>query len=147
MGIGLSLAVAVGVPRPQRGYVRTMEETWNSGPTPQLPEFDVSSRQEGDVVLVELRGEVDLVTADAVRAALGSAIELEPRLVVADLSNVALLDSTGLGAIIGAAASAEGVCDFALLAPGGMHVRGVLSLSGAVEHLHVCESREELGLK
>ncbi|MGI9021448.1 MAG: STAS domain-containing protein [Solirubrobacterales bacterium] len=120
------------------------QQPWRSTPGPPPPEFGVSSRDVGEVIFVELRGEVDLVSADVVREALGSALERSPALVVADLTRVDLLDSTGLGALIGAANSAGEECRFAILAPGGMHVRGVLSLSGVLDQLTVFESVEEV---
>lgn len=119
-------------------------EPWRSTPGPPPPEFGVTSRDAGDVVFVELRGEIDLASAATVRTALESAIARSPSLVVADLTRVDLLDSTGLGALIGAANSAGEECRFALLAPGGMHVRGVLTLSGVLDQITVFESIEEV---
>ena len=59
-------------------------------------------RGEGGVAVVKLRGEHDLSTAQAVRSALRSAVESGPPAVVVDLSDTTFLDSSILGALIGA---------------------------------------------
>ena len=63
---------------------------------------------------------------------------------VVDLSDVALIDSTGLGVLISVARGAAGKCEVALLAPGGLQARGVLALAGVTDHMRVFESREEV---
>lgn len=115
-----------------------------STPGPAPAAFSVRTREREDAIVVVLCGELDLVSADEVRAALRGAIARKPARVVADLTTVDLLDSTGLGALIEAAEAAGDSCDFALIAPGGLHVRGVLTVSGVLEHITVYESEEEI---
>lgn len=113
------------------------------GPPPRP--FSVSTRgSEDDVVYVQLHGDVDLASADLVRSALHAAVARAPALVVVDLTSVDTLDSTGLGALIGAAKRAGDTCEVALLAPGGLYVRGVLSLSGLLGQMTVFESEEQV---
>ena len=121
-----------------------MEEEWKSVPGPPRPAFRLRTRKRGSAVVVELHGEVDLSTAGQVRAALQEAISKEPALVVADLSRVDLLDSTGIGTLIDAANSVAEGCEFALLAPGGLQARGVLSVSGILDQITVYESEDEI---
>src|ERR1700682_2302627 len=54
-----------------------------------------------DMQVFELTGSLDIATSPTVRAALSSASERGSRRLVVDLTRVDLLDSTGLGALIG----------------------------------------------
>ncbi len=55
-----------------------------------------------DVQVFELTGSLDIATSPTVRAALTSASERESHRLIVDLIGVEFLDSTGLGALIGA---------------------------------------------
>lgn len=70
-----------------------------------MPEAAVSigTENHGDAVVVTVGGEVDAHTAPAMRSALESAVESAPGnspRIVADLTNVTFLDSTGLGVFV-----------------------------------------------
>lgn len=68
-----------------------------------LPEdAEVDLRLAGDSVTVTVRGEVDLHASPQLRARLAAAVEEEAELVLVHLDGVTLLDSTGLGVIVGA---------------------------------------------
>lgn len=54
-----------------------------------------------DMQVFELTGSLDIATSPTVRAALTSASERGSHRLIADLTNVDFLDSTGLGALIG----------------------------------------------
>lgn len=107
-------------------------------PTP----FRARPRESGRAIVVEMRGELDLASAQKASAELALAAERDFDLVVADLRGVELLDSTGLGVLI--AAAREGGEHFAILCPGGLHARGVLSVSGALERLTVFDAEDEI---
>lgn len=63
--------------------------------------LSVSSGNHGDVVVIQVAGEVDATSAGLLREALTVAMsEGTPRL-VADLSQVDFMDSTGLGVLVG----------------------------------------------
>jgi len=66
-------------------------------------ELNIEVRPEngGAALLFKLRGTLDLATAPTLRAALGEAQEKNKDVVV-DLTHVEFIDSTGLGALIGA---------------------------------------------
>lgn len=65
-------------------------------------DFHVTTRQEaGELTVIEVTGEADLYTAPQLRAALLNALETTKWLAV-DLKQVAYLDSTALGVLIGA---------------------------------------------
>ncbi len=62
-------------------------------------EFSVSVHVEGPVEIVAVRGEVDIATADAVRADLLAALDRSPN-VVLDLREVGFMDTQGLAVVI-----------------------------------------------
>lgn len=63
--------------------------------------IDLKPENHGDALLFKLRGSLDLATSPTVRAALSDAQETKKDVVV-DLTQLEFLDSTGLGALIGA---------------------------------------------
>jgi anti-sigma B factor antagonist len=64
--------------------------------------IDLKTENGGDLLVFRLRGSLDLATSPTVRAALMDAGEKGERNLVVDLTQVEFLDSTGLGALIGA---------------------------------------------
>ena len=79
------------------------------GPAPP-EQLDVEievARPEGPSVL-KLRGDLDLHTAPGLRERLAALIDAGSLRVVVDLSEVAFMDSTGLGVLVGAARRARG---------------------------------------
>jgi anti-sigma B factor antagonist len=64
--------------------------------------IDVTSLEDGKAQLFVLHGSLDLATSPVLRAALMEAAEHEGHALVVDLSQLEFLDSTGLGALIGA---------------------------------------------
>jgi anti-sigma B factor antagonist len=67
------------------------------GPTP----LAVSEHElDGDVLLVELGGELDLATADQLRDVFAAAEKAGYARVVVDLSEVSAVDSTGLAVLV-----------------------------------------------
>ena len=63
---------------------------------------DIKSEHDGDAMIYRLRGSLDLATAPSLRAALIEAANEGKHDIIVDLSQLEFLDSTGLGAIIGA---------------------------------------------
>jgi anti-sigma B factor antagonist len=64
--------------------------------------IDVTTAQDGRVQLFALGGSLDIATSPTLRAALLEAAERDAHEIVVDLTNLEFLDSTGLGALIGA---------------------------------------------
>lgn len=86
--------------------------------------FFVSSEVDGDAVVVTVTGEVDAHTADQVKAAIEGGIAPGARL-VADLSGVTFLDSTGLGVFVTALKhlrEQDGTLDLVVTSPRVMKV-------------------------
>ena len=64
--------------------------------------IDLKTEDGGELLIFKLRGSLDLATSPTVRAALTDATEKGKRDLVVDLTQLEFLDSTGLGALIGA---------------------------------------------
>lgn len=63
---------------------------------------DIKSEHDGDAIVYRLRGSLDLATAPSLRAALVEAANEGKHEIIVDLAQLEFLDSTGLGALIGA---------------------------------------------
>ena len=85
-------------------------------------EFSVATHAEGSVEVVVVRGEVDIATADAVRADLDGACRRSDN-VVLDLREVSFMDTQGLAAVIEAEkSSSESGTQFVVVrAPATVH--------------------------
>jgi anti-sigma B factor antagonist len=89
--------------------------------------------RDGDTVTVTLRGEVDVLTVEQVRAALAEAVAARPRRIEVDLADLSFIDSTGLGALIFAyQRSRDAAIGFRLARPTS-GVRQTLVVSGLLE--------------
>lgn len=63
---------------------------------------DIKSERGGDAIVYRLRGSLDIATAPSLRAALLEAADNGKHDIIVDCSQLEFLDSTGLGALIGA---------------------------------------------
>lgn len=63
--------------------------------------LDIKVEGEGDRRTVALRGELDIVTAHDLRQALLDLIEDGVRAIDLDMAELSLIDSTGLGVLVG----------------------------------------------
>jgi anti-anti-sigma factor len=64
------------------------------------PEPIASVTQSGTTCTVEVRGEIDMSTADDLRTAIEDALGHRPETLVVDLSDVAFVDSTGVRVLL-----------------------------------------------
>ena len=64
-------------------------------------ELELSNQTYGDTCVVHVTGEIDLATAPALRRYLDEQIAKGCRELVVDIEGVTLLDSTGLGVLVG----------------------------------------------
>jgi anti-sigma B factor antagonist len=104
--------------------------------------IDLSTATDGRTLIFRLRGSFDIATAPSVRAALTDASD-EKRDVVVDLTGLEFLDSTGLGALIGAHRRAtEGGGSLRLIASEGPILR-LLNITGLIRVLAVYPSLED----
>jgi anti-sigma B factor antagonist len=65
-------------------------------------DVSVTSHASGDRTVVDVTGEIDVYTAPVLREELASLIDSEHTDLIVDLSQVAFMDSTGLGVLVGA---------------------------------------------
>ena len=64
--------------------------------------IDIKTENQGEALIYRLRGSLDLATSPSVRAALMESAGEGKHEIIVDLSQLEFLDSTGLGALIGA---------------------------------------------
>jgi anti-sigma B factor antagonist len=62
--------------------------------------FDASVELRGPTAIVHASGEVDIASAPALAAQIDQAVADNPRELIVDLSQVTMLDSSGLGVLI-----------------------------------------------
>lgn len=104
--------------------------------------IDVQTDDDGRTHLFALHGDLDVATSPALRAALMDAASGEQQNIIVDLSHLAFLDSTGLGALIGANKRAkEGAGEVRLVAQEGQILR-LLRITGLLDVFRVYPSVE-----
>jgi anti-sigma B factor antagonist len=102
--------------------------------------IDVQTDDDGRTHLFALHGDLDVATSPALRAALMDAASAERQNIIVDLSHLAFLDSTGLGALIGANKRAkEGAGEVRLVAQEGQILR-LLRITGLLDVFRVYPS-------
>lgn len=90
---------------------------------------ELSARECGGYLVVALRGELDVIDAEAVSVALAAAVAGTPRVVI-DLSGLGFIDCSALGALSRARAQARRAGGDLLVAAPGALVRRVIALAG-----------------
>lgn len=102
-------------------------------------DLSIKTTNDGGTALVSVVGEVDVSNASELREALDTALAQEPAGITADLAQVAYIDSTGIGVLVGAATrSAEAGVAFAVANP-QPNVRRVLGLLGVEGQLNITD--------
>lgn len=104
--------------------------------------IDIKSERQGNAMIFRLRGSLDIATSPTARAALIEAANEGKNDIIVDLSQVEFLDSTGLGALIGAHRRAlEKGGRIRLVTPDGQIAR-LLHITGLVRVLAVYHTLE-----
>ena len=100
-------------------------------------------RLESGAVVVQVTGELDLCSSHVFREQLLSALESGASPLVIDLSELSLIDSTGLGvlAVLARRVTLEAT-ELALVCPEG-RIRGTLKTTGLQRTIPVYPTREE----
>ena len=62
--------------------------------------MDISSRSKGEVVILDISGEIDLYNAPEIKDIINKLIEQKRYNVVINLKDVTYIDSSGIGALI-----------------------------------------------
>jgi anti-anti-sigma factor len=106
------------------------------------PTFNIRTDVIGDALVIDVSGEVDVVSAKE----LGSAMELvlEQKAVIVDLREVTFLDSSGLGTIVrGQRILGERGISLRVVAPPAGIVRRVFEITRLVESIPIVDSLDE----
>jgi anti-sigma B factor antagonist len=105
--------------------------------------IDLKTEDGGELLIFKLRGSLDLATSPTVRAALMDATEKGKRDLIVDLTQLEFLDSTGLGALIGAHRRAtEHGGSFRLIVSEGPIAR-LLNITGLIRVFAVYHTHED----
>jgi anti-sigma B factor antagonist len=105
--------------------------------------IDLRTEEGGEQLIFKLRGSLDLATSPTVRAALMDATDKGKRHIVVDLTQLEFLDSTGLGALIGAHRRAtEHDGSFRLIVSDGPIAR-LLNITGLIRVLSVYHTLDD----
>ncbi|MFC1671212.1 STAS domain-containing protein [Spirochaetota bacterium] len=62
--------------------------------------MEINQRQNGEVVILDISGEIDLYNAPEIKDTINKLIEQKIYNVVTNLENVSYIDSSGIGALI-----------------------------------------------
>lgn len=98
--------------------------------------------QVDPVTVVAVAGEVDLDTADTLRAQVDQALRDRPPELVLDLAAVDFLDSSGLGALLELHRRLTDEGGFLRLVIASRHVRRVIDVTGMAQVLDIYDSRK-----
>lgn len=101
--------------------------------------LSITTQHQGDVASLAVSGEVDVSNAAELRSEIERVAAEGPASIELDLSDVAYIDSTGIGVLVGAAhAAAEAGRTFAVVRPQA-NVKRILGLLGVEKDLNVKE--------
>jgi anti-anti-sigma factor len=104
----------------------------------------IDVRSEPDRVVLELHGELDLLAAPELEAAIERVEATLPAIIVLDLQDLQFVDSAGLRVILAAnERSQHQAWDFALT-PGSEQVQRLFAIAGIGDHLRIIASPDEL---
>jgi|BarGraNGADG00212_2_1021979.scaffolds.fasta_scaffold55580_2 anti-sigma B factor antagonist len=93
------------------------------------------------LVILNVRGDVDIYAAPTFKEALFDCLDLGPRHLIVDMSGSAFIDSTGLGVLIAALKQRRG-CQFAVVC-GGSDLQRIFSILGLDRVIALCATRSE----
>ena len=102
--------------------------------------IDLTTTDDGRTQLFALAGSLDIATSPSLRAALMEAAERPEHAIVVDLTNLEFLDSTGLGALIGAHKRAGERGGIVRLVTHEGQILRLLRITGLLDVLHVYAS-------
>jgi anti-sigma B factor antagonist len=111
------------------------------GATEQL---QIGKRQEGERIVLELEGELDMANAPLLQTAIEEQDLAGAKIVVLDLQGLTFLDSTGLRIILAAREQCWRRGQEFAVTPGSQQVQRLLSVTGVGEHLRTLASADEM---
>lgn len=99
--------------------------------------LEISSEITDEKAIIHIEGEVDVSNASELRDALDTALADGAKEVEADFAEVAYIDSTGIGVLVGAAHRAQESGSVLVVANPQKNVERVFSLLGVDKDLNV----------
>jgi anti-anti-sigma factor len=99
--------------------------------------FDIATESTGETTRVTVTGDLDLVTAPRLREHMGAQLEGRAEIILLDLAEVSFVDSTGLHALLDAAARDR---DRLRVVPSPALLR-LLDIAGLHDQLPIVDSR------
>lgn len=99
--------------------------------------FRVRTQRSDGTVVLRLQGDLDVATAAELRRALAQALEGAPSSLVLDLAELSFVDSTGIGALVGASRRAREVGSSFVLRSPVRAVEKALRLTGVDQLLTI----------
>ncbi len=105
--------------------------------------IDIRTENDGKLQIFILRGSLDLATSPSVRAALIEATSAGKHEIVVDLTKLEFLDSTGLGALIGAHRRALEHGGAVRLAIGSGQIARLLNITGLIRIFPAYETLDD----
>ena len=99
--------------------------------------LEISSEITDEKAIIRIEGEVDVSNASELRDALDTALADGAKEVEADFAEVAYIDSTGIGVLVGAAHRAQESGSVLVVANPQKNVERVFSLRGVDKDLNV----------
>jgi anti-sigma B factor antagonist len=106
-------------------------------------ELQLATRHEGDVSVVSARGEVDVFTAPGLDTELDALIAAGSARLVVDLSEVAFLDSTGLGVLVKALKHAREAGGWLHLVVTSDRIRKIFEITGLDASIPIFDTAQD----
>ena len=106
-------------------------------------ELQLATRHEGDVSVVSARGEVDVFTAPGLDTELDALIAAGNARLVVDLSEVAFLDSTGLGVLVKALKHAREAGGWLHLVVTSDRIRKIFEITGLDASIPIFDTAQD----
>jgi stage II sporulation protein AA (anti-sigma F factor antagonist) len=102
-------------------------------------------RRKNRTLIIYIKGELDLVTANDFREAVDRTMEeMMAKNLLIDLSNVSFIDSSGLGVILGRFRKISAKNGQLILVGLNPNVKRILELSGILSFIPVCTDETEV---
>ena len=105
--------------------------------------MDIEVTQTGGVTLVVPKGDLDMGTADQMKRTLSDLVEKGQSKLVMDLTGVAYVDSSGLGALVAAMKQARAVGGNLKLCGLQEDVRSIFEMTRLIKVMAVHSDRQE----
>jgi anti-sigma B factor antagonist len=103
--------------------------------------FSVDAEDHGETVVLNVVGEVDLVTAPVLEESITTVLARHPKMLVVDLTGVGFLASVGMSVLIGCNEQAGDSTRFRLVASGASTFRP-MELTGVADVIEIYPTRE-----